>query len=80
LIWKAEAEQWLVATVGRLATEAGVGMPQVGVFDSPQPNAFATGARRDHALVAVSSGLLSSMNRDEVEAVPGHRHVVFPAP
>jgi heat shock protein HtpX len=55
-------------------------MPQVGVFDSPQPNAFATGARRDHALVAVSSGLLSSMNRDEVEAVPGHRHVVFPAP
>jgi heat shock protein HtpX len=65
-------EQWLVETVRRLATQAGVGMPQVGVFDSPQPNAFATGPRRDNALVAVSTGLLSSMNRDQVEAVLGH--------
>jgi heat shock protein HtpX len=65
-------EQRLVETVRRLATQAGVGMPQVGVFDSPQPNAFATGPRRDNALVAVSTGLLSSMNRDQVEAVLGH--------
>ncbi len=51
-------EQWLVNTVRALATQARVGMPEVGVFDSPQPNAFATGARRDAALVAVSTGLL----------------------
>ena len=54
------------------AQAAGIGMPQVAVFDSPAPNAFATGARRDHALVAVSTGLLQNMNRDEVEAVLGH--------
>ncbi|HEY3730571.1 MAG TPA: protease HtpX [Steroidobacteraceae bacterium] len=65
-------EQWLVATVRSLADKAGIGMPEVGVFDSPQPNAFATGPRRNNALVAVSSGLLASMNRDEIEAVLGH--------
>ena len=65
-------EQWLVNTVRALANQAGVGMPEVGVFDSPQPNAFATGARRDAALVAVSTGLLQSMSRSEVEAVLGH--------
>ena len=65
-------EEWLVNTVRNLATQAGIGMPEVGVFDSPQPNAFATGARRDAALVAVSTGLLQSMKRNEVEAVLGH--------
>jgi len=65
-------EVWLVETVRKLATGAGIGMPEVGVFDSPQPNAFATGARRDAALVAVSTGLLQSMSRSEVEAVLGH--------
>ena len=66
------AEQWLVETVRQQAQAAGIGMPQVAVFDSPAPNAFATGARRNHALVAVSTGLLRNMNRDEVEAVLGH--------
>jgi heat shock protein HtpX len=65
-------EQWLVNTVRALATQARVGMPEVGVFDSPQPNAFATGARRDAALVAVSTGLLRNMSRSEIEAVLGH--------
>jgi len=65
-------EQWLLDTVRSLAHKAGVGMPEVGIFDSPQPNAFATGPRRDSALVAVSSGLLASMNRTEIEAVLGH--------
>jgi heat shock protein HtpX len=65
-------EQWLLDTVRSLAAKAGVGMPEVGIFDSPQPNAFATGPRRDNALVAVSTGLLSSMNRTEIEAVLGH--------
>lgn len=65
-------EQWLVSTVGSLAQQAGIGMPEVGIFDSPQPNAFATGANRNHALVAVSTGLLARMNRAEVEAVLGH--------
>ena len=65
-------EQWLLDTVRSLADKAGVGMPEVGIFDSPQPNAFATGPRRDNALVAVSSGLLASMNRTEIEAVLGH--------
>jgi heat shock protein HtpX len=67
-----DAEQWLVATVQRHAQAAGIGMPEVAIFDSPQPNAFATGARRDKALVAVSTGLLRGMNRNEVEAVLGH--------
>jgi len=67
-----EAEAWLVATVQRQAQMAGIGMPEVAIYDSPQPNAFATGANRNKALVAVSTGLLASMNRDEVEAVLGH--------
>ena len=65
-------EMWLVDTISRQAQLAGIGMPEVGVFDSPQPNAFATGANRNNALVAVSTGLLEAMNRDEVEAVLGH--------
>jgi heat shock protein HtpX len=66
------AEQWLLTTVQALAQAEGIGMPEVGIFDSPQPNAFATGARRDSALVAVSTGLLQRMNQDEVRAVLGH--------
>lgn len=66
------SEAWLVATVGRLARQAGIGMPEVAVFNSPDPNAFATGAMRDSALVAVSSGLLQRMSQDEIEAVLGH--------
>ena len=69
---RGSAEQWLVETVRHQAQTAGIGMPQLAVFESPAPNAFATGARRDHALVAVSTGLLQNMNRDEVEAVLGH--------
>ncbi|MBL8202354.1 MAG: protease HtpX [Chromatiales bacterium] len=65
-------EAWLVATVRRLATQAGIGMPEVAIYDAPDVNAFATGARRDSALVAVSTGLLRKMSRDEVEAVLGH--------
>jgi heat shock protein HtpX len=65
-------EDWLVRTVRAQAEMAGIGMPEVGIFDSPQPNAFATGARRDAALVAVSTGLLRAMKRNEVEAVLGH--------
>jgi len=65
-------EQWLVSTVRRQAQAAGIGMPEVGIFDSPEPNAFATGPRRDSALVAVSTGLLQRMNQNEVEAVLGH--------
>ena len=67
-----QTEQWLVSMVGRLAQQAGIGMPEVGVFDAPEPNAFATGASRDSSLVAVSTGLLQSMSADEVEAVLGH--------
>lgn len=66
------AEQWLVQTVQRQARQAGIGMPEVGVFDSPVMNAFATGMSRNNALVAVSSGLLRNMDRDGVEAVLGH--------
>ena len=66
------SERWLVETVRRQAEQAGIGMPEVGVFDSPQPNAFATGMKKDDALVAVSTGLLQSMTQDEVEAVLGH--------
>jgi heat shock protein HtpX len=69
---KSELEQWLIATIQRLSQKAGVGMPEVGVFDSPEMNAFATGARRNAALVAVSSGLLRGMSRSQVEAVLGH--------
>ncbi|HEY1875712.1 MAG TPA: protease HtpX [Steroidobacteraceae bacterium] len=64
--------QWLVSVVERYAREVGVRMPEVGIFNSPAPNAFATGASRNSALVAVSTGLLESMNRQEVEAVVGH--------
>jgi heat shock protein HtpX len=66
------SEQWLLRTVERLARDAGIGMPEVGIFDSSEPNAFATGMNRNNALVAVSSGLLSGMKDDEVEAVLGH--------
>lgn len=69
---RSSAEQWLLSTVQRQAREAGIGMPEVGVFNSPQPNAFATGMRRNDALVAVSTGLLNHMGSDEVEAVLGH--------
>ncbi len=65
-------ESWLLNTVQRQAKEAGIGMPEVGIFDSPEPNAFATGARRDAALVAVSTGLLQSMSQQEAEAVLAH--------
>jgi heat shock protein HtpX len=65
-------EQWLVSTVKRQAEQAGIGMPEVGIFDTPEPNAFATGMRRNNALVAVSAGLLQNMNSDEVEAVLAH--------
>lgn len=65
-------EQWLLSTVQRQAEQAGIGMPEVGVFESPQPNAFATGINRNNALVAVSAGLLQHMTKDEVEAVLGH--------
>jgi heat shock protein HtpX len=65
-------ELWLVNTVRQQAQTAGIGMPEVGIFDSPDPNAFATGANKNSALVAVSTGLLRSMRRDEVEAVLGH--------
>jgi heat shock protein HtpX len=65
-------EQWLFDTMRQQAEQAGIGMPEVGIFDSPEPNAFATGMRRNAALVAVSSGLLQHMSQDEVEAVLGH--------
>ena len=67
-----DIEQWLVGTVKRQAEQAGIGMPEVAVFDSPDPNAFATGMFRNSALVAVSTGLLRLMNKQEVEAVLGH--------
>ncbi len=67
-----EIERWLVSTVERQAKAAGIGMPEVAVFDSPDPNAFATGMFRNNALVAVSTGLLRLMNKQEVEAVLGH--------
>jgi heat shock protein HtpX len=69
---RTEAEQWLVATVRRQAEKAGIGMPEVAVYDGPEINAFATGANRNNALVAVSTGLLRAMSRDEAEAVLGH--------
>ena len=66
------AEDWLLAVVRRQASAAGIGMPEVGIFESPTMNAFATGMNRDDALVAVSTGLLANMSQDEVEAVLGH--------
>jgi len=65
-------EAWLLETVQRQARQAGIGMPEVAIYDAPDMNAFATGARRDNALVAVSTGLLRQMDRREVEAVLGH--------
>ena len=65
-------EQWLVETVRRQARQAGIGMPEVAIYDSPEINAFATGMSKNNALVAVSTGLLNSMTRDEAEAVLGH--------
>ena len=65
-------ERWIVDTVRAQAQEAGIGMPEVGIFDSPEPNAFATGANKNKALVAVSTGLLQRMRKEEVEAVLGH--------
>lgn len=65
-------ERWLVETVRSQAEKSGIGMPEVGIFHSPSPNAFATGANRNNALVAVSQGLLDQMTPDEVEAVLGH--------
>jgi heat shock protein HtpX len=67
-----ESEAWLVNLVANQARAAGIGMPEVAIYDSPDVNAFATGMSRNKALVAVSTGLLRSMNRDEVEAVLGH--------
>ena len=69
---RTSAEQWLVETVRRQAQAADIGMPAVAIYDSPDPNAFATGARRNASLVAVSTGLLQQMQADEVEAVLGH--------
>ena len=66
------AESWLLATVERQARQAGIDTPEVAVYDSPEMNAFATGARRNSALVAVSTGLLRSMPKEEVEAVLAH--------
>jgi len=65
-------EQWLVETVRHQAQRAGIGMPEVAIYDAPDVNAFATGWNRNNALVAVSTGLLRNMNSDEAEAVLGH--------
>jgi heat shock protein HtpX len=67
-----ETERWLVQTVRRQAEAAGIGMPEVAIYDAPEINAFATGANRNNALVAVSTGLLRAMQRDEAEAVLAH--------
>jgi len=67
-----QTEQWLISLVAKQAKEAGIGMPEVGIFQTPEPNAFATGMSRNNALVAVSTGLLQAMSADEVEAVVGH--------
>ena len=67
-----EREQWLLSIVTKQAKEVGIGMPEVGIFQAPEPNAFATGMNKNNALVAVSTGLLQTMSADEVEAVVGH--------
>ena len=69
---RTEMEQWLVGTVRRQAMSAGIKMPEVAIYDSPDVNAFATGMNKNSALVAVSTGLLNQMTRDEAEAVLGH--------
>ena len=70
-------EEWLLQTVRQLADQAGIGMPEVGIFPSDAPNAFATGWNRNNALVAVSTGLLQRMKPEEVRAVMAHE---IPAP
>ena len=65
-------ERWLLDTVARQARQAGIGMPEVAIYDAPEINAFATGMNRNNALVAVSTGLLANMSADEAEAVLGH--------
>lgn len=67
-----EMEHWLLQTVERQAQQAGIGMPTVAIYDAPDMNAFATGAKRNDSLVAVSTGLLHNMTRDEAEAVLAH--------
>jgi heat shock protein HtpX len=67
-----QTEKWLYDVVARQSQKAGIGMPEVGIFQNPAPNAFATGMSRNSSLVAVSTGLLQSMTPDEVEAVVGH--------
>lgn len=67
-----EIERWLVDTIAKQAKAVNIGMPEVGIFDSPQPNAFATGWNKNASLVAVSTGLLNTMTQDEVEAVLAH--------
>ncbi len=67
-----ETERWLLETVSRQAQQVGIAMPQVAIYHAPDINAFATGARRDASLVAVSTGLLQNMNQDEAEAVIAH--------
>ena len=67
-----DTERWLQETVHRQARESGIGLPDVGIFDSPTPNAFATGWNKNKALVAVSTGLLQNMTREQVDAVLGH--------
>jgi len=69
---RSEAERWLLSTVAHHAQNAGIGMPEVALYEAPDMNAFATGMSKNHALVAVSTGLLNNMNRDEVSAVLGH--------
>lgn len=69
---RSEAEAWLLQTVATQAQRAGIKMPEVAIYDSPEPNAFATGPSRNNSLVAVSTGLLHGMSRDEVEAVLAH--------
>jgi heat shock protein HtpX len=69
---RSEGERWLVETVRRQAEKTGIKMPEVGIYDAPEINAFATGPSRNNALVAVSTGLLRAMDRDEAEAVLGH--------
>ena len=69
---QSEIDRWLLATVQRLAAQVRIGMPEVGIFEADEMNAFATGARRDAALVAVSTGLLRGMSRPQAEAVLGH--------
>ncbi|MGK0172697.1 MAG: heat shock protein HtpX [Gammaproteobacteria bacterium] len=67
-----KTEQWLITTVQRQSEAAGIGMPEVAIYDAPEMNAFATGMKRNDALVAVSSGLLQQMQPDEIEAVLAH--------